>query len=129
MYIEKQMTYFYHVHDEDFEIKPYEPKLVIAVLCFGRNRTKTRVNSFFLRISEAVDYVTVTVIPCTILICKICMRLRDSGKTGILNYHLARFALSCKILAILASANKKIARITFFIGNCKISARFQNLSD
>ena len=53
------------------------------------------------------------------------MVLQDSCKTGILIYHLARFALSYKILARLASACKKLARIPCFVRNlqdkCKIS--------
>ena len=40
MYIEKQMTFFYFVHDEDFETRPNEPKWLIGILCFGKSEQK-----------------------------------------------------------------------------------------
>ena len=57
--------------------------------------------------------------------------LQISCKTGILIYHLARFALSCKILARMASACKKLARIQCSVRNlqdkCKFSIFFQTM--
>ena len=40
MYIEKQITLFYHVYDEDFEIRPNEPNLIIGVHCLRKNSDK-----------------------------------------------------------------------------------------
>ena len=81
-----------------------------------------------MTIGEAVDYVIKTMMSCKTLFsisCKICMVLQGSCKTGILIYYLARFVLSCKTLARLASAYKKLARIPCFVRNlqdkCKIS--------
>ena len=88
---------------------------------FEKKRTKTREKSSFSAICEAFDYVIIT----QLLSCKNCMVLQDSCKTGVLVYHLARFALSCKTLARLASACRKLARIPCFVrslqDNCKIS--------
>ena len=85
-----------------------------------KKRTKTREKLSFSTIGEAVDYVIIT----QLLSCKICMVLQDSCMTGILIYHLARFALSCKILARLASVCKKLTRKPCFVRNfqdkCKI---------
>ena len=86
----------YHVHDGDFEIRPNEPKLIIGVHFLEKN-AKNLENQSFSTIWEAVDYFIIT----HLLSCKICMVLQDSCKTGILIYHLARFAWSCKILARL----------------------------
>ena len=67
MYIEKQMTHFHHVHDEDFEIRPNETNLIKGVL-FWKKRTETRRQSSLLTIGEAVDNVIITVMFCKILI-------------------------------------------------------------
>ena len=87
----------------------------------GKKRTKTREKSSFSTIGESVDNVIIT----QLLSCKICKVLQDSLKTGILDYPLARFALSCKVFTRLASACKDLARIPCFVRNlqekCKIS--------
>ena len=58
--------------------------------------------------NKAVDYVIIT----NLLSCKICMVLQDSCKTGILIYHLARFALS-----------DICSKMFFFQESCKISCK------
>ena len=104
----KQMT-LYHVHDGDFEIRPNEPKLMIGVHFLEKN-AKQEKNYLFSTIGEAVDYVIITHHPG--LSCKICMVLQDSCKTGILIYHLARFALS-----------DICSKMFFFQESCKISCK------
>ena len=44
--IEEQTTLFYHLHDEDFENSPNEPKLIIGVLCFEKKTAKTKIVIF-----------------------------------------------------------------------------------
>ena len=116
----KQMT-LYHVHDGDFEIRPNEPKLMIGVHFFWKKTQKQEKNNLFSTISEAVDYVIIT----HLLSCKICIVLQDSCKTGVLVYHLARFALSdicskkfffqesCKISCKICILLKNLARFEF----------------
>ena len=98
----------YHVHNGDFEIKPNEPKLMIGVHFLEKKRKNKRKIIFFSTIGEAVDYVIIT----HLLSCKICIVLQDSCKTGILVYHLARFALS-----------DICSKMFFFQESCKISCK------
>ena len=47
MYIEKQVTLFYHLHNENFEIRPSDPKLIIGILFWEKNEQKQEKNIFF----------------------------------------------------------------------------------
>ena len=67
MYIEKQVTLFYHLHNENFEIRPSDPKLIIGIL-FWEKTNKNKKKTSFSTIGKAVNCVTITVMSCKVLI-------------------------------------------------------------